>query len=123
MDSNGYLFNIPANERERVKLVGREPARLETMKFYWEGWNTNIPSHLGRHPQPGYSFKGMQQRQGLPHRSQTESTQGRIAKRLTPEHGPANFHLVRLAALLVKQGMRTAKLQTALMQQSMGCGL
>ena len=63
VDGNDYLFNLPADERERANLGGRESERLETMRAAWEAWNTTMP------PIPedamvtlGYSVKDMPQR-------------------------------------------------------------
>jgi arylsulfatase A-like enzyme len=63
VDGNDYLFNIPADERERANLGGREPARLAAMREDWENWNATMP------PIPedatvslGYSYKDMPQR-------------------------------------------------------------
>ena len=43
VDGNDYLFNIPADERERANLGAREPARLESMREAWEAWNSSMP--------------------------------------------------------------------------------
>ncbi|MFZ2986397.1 sulfatase, partial [Ideonella sp.] len=63
VDGNDYLFNIPADERERANLAGREPERLAAMREAWDRWNDNMP------PIPadatvslGYSVKDMPQR-------------------------------------------------------------
>lgn len=63
VDGNDYLFNIPADERERANLAGREPERLAAMRQAWEQWNDRMP------PIPadatvslGYSVKDMPQR-------------------------------------------------------------
>lgn len=63
VDGHDYLFNIPADERERANLAGREPARLTAMRDAWEAWNETMP------PIPtdatvslGYSIKDMPQR-------------------------------------------------------------
>ena len=63
VDGNDYLFNIPADERERANLSAREPARLGAMREAWERWNDSMP------PIPadatvslGYSVKDMPQR-------------------------------------------------------------
>jgi arylsulfatase A-like enzyme len=63
VDGHDYLFNIPADERERANLAGREPARLAAMRDAWESWNATMP------PIPedatvslGYSVKDMPQR-------------------------------------------------------------
>jgi arylsulfatase A-like enzyme len=63
VDGNDYLFNIPADERERANLAGREPERLAAMRNAWIEWNDSMP------PIPadatvslGYSAKDMPQR-------------------------------------------------------------
>jgi arylsulfatase A-like enzyme len=63
VDDNDYLFNIPADERERANLGPREPQRLAALRRQWEDWNATIP------PIPadatvslGYSTKDMPQR-------------------------------------------------------------
>ncbi len=63
VDGHDYLFNIPADERERANRAGREPARLAAMRDTWEAWNETMP------PIPpdatvslGYSVKDMPQR-------------------------------------------------------------
>ena len=63
VDGNDYLFNIPADERERANLGNHQPERLATMRAAWEAWNDTMP------PIPadatvslGYSAKDMPQR-------------------------------------------------------------
>ncbi|MBI2772064.1 MAG: sulfatase-like hydrolase/transferase [Burkholderiales bacterium] len=63
VDGNDYLFNIPADERERANRAPREPQRLEQMRAGWEAWNATMP------PIPddatvslGYSARDMPQR-------------------------------------------------------------
>ncbi len=63
VDGNEYLFDIPADERERANLAAREPARLAAMRAAWAAWNETMP------PIPpdakvslGYSVKDMPQR-------------------------------------------------------------
>ncbi|MGJ7579375.1 sulfatase family protein [Variovorax sp. RHLX14] len=63
VDGNEYLFNIPADERERANLAKREQDRLARMRADWESWNATMP------PIPsdatvsvGYSTKDMPQR-------------------------------------------------------------
>jgi arylsulfatase A-like enzyme len=63
VDGYDYLFNIPADERERANLAPREPQRLAAMRETWEQWNATMP------PIPedatvslGYSAKDMPQR-------------------------------------------------------------
>ncbi|MES2360569.1 MAG: sulfatase-like hydrolase/transferase [Pseudomonadota bacterium] len=63
VDGNEYLFNIPADERERANLAIREPERLIAMRAAWQAWEAGVP------PVPadatvslGYSVKDMPQR-------------------------------------------------------------
>ena len=63
VDGHDYLFNIPADERERANQAGREPARLAAIRAAWEAWEATMP------PIPadatvslGYSVKDMPQR-------------------------------------------------------------
>ena len=63
VDGNDYLFNLPADARERANLAQREPERLAAMRQAWEDWNASMP------PIPddatvslGYSVKDMPQR-------------------------------------------------------------
>jgi arylsulfatase A-like enzyme len=63
VDGNDYLFNLPADERERSNRGGREPERLADLRAAWETWNATMP------PIPddatvslGYSAKDMPQR-------------------------------------------------------------
>ncbi|HKB54500.1 MAG TPA: sulfatase-like hydrolase/transferase [Ramlibacter sp.] len=63
VDDNDYLFNIPADERERANLAARQPQRLAAMRQQWEEWERTMP------PIPpdatvslGYSAKDMPQR-------------------------------------------------------------
>ncbi len=43
VDGNDYLFNIPADERERANLAHREPERLQAMRAAWDAWNASMP--------------------------------------------------------------------------------
>jgi arylsulfatase A-like enzyme len=63
VDGHDYLFNIPADERERANLGPHQPERLQNMRDAWESWNATMP------PIPedatvslGYSAKDMPQR-------------------------------------------------------------
>ena len=63
VDDHEYLFNIPADERERANHAAREPQRLDALREAWERWNATMP------PIPddatvslGYSVKDMPQR-------------------------------------------------------------
>jgi hypothetical protein len=58
-----YLFNIPADERERANLAKKEPERLAAMRANWDAWNATMPAI----PEDatvslGYSVKDMPQR-------------------------------------------------------------
>lgn len=60
VDGNDYLFNIPADERERANLAHQHPQRLAAMRAAWEAWEATMP------PIPpdatvslGYSVKDM----------------------------------------------------------------
>jgi len=44
VDGNDYLFNIPADERERANLALREPQRLAAMRAAWEAWDAGMPA-------------------------------------------------------------------------------
>ncbi|TFZ03924.1 sulfatase family protein [Ramlibacter humi] len=44
VDGHDYLFNLPADERERANHAGRDPARLARMRDDWEAWNTTMPA-------------------------------------------------------------------------------
>lgn len=63
VDGHEYLFNIPADERERANLASREPARLAALREAWQAWEATMP------PIPedasvslGYSAQDMPQR-------------------------------------------------------------
>ena len=63
VDGNEYLFNIPADERERANLAKKESEKLAAMREAWNAWNATMP------PIPddatvslGYSVKDMPQR-------------------------------------------------------------
>ena len=43
VDGNDYLFNIPADERERANLGPFQPDRLAAMREAWEVWNAGMP--------------------------------------------------------------------------------
>jgi arylsulfatase A-like enzyme len=43
VDGHEYLFNIPADERERANLAKREPERLADMREAWATWNASMP--------------------------------------------------------------------------------
>jgi arylsulfatase A-like enzyme len=44
VDGNEYLFNIPADERERANQARREPQRLESLRQAWLHWNSTMPA-------------------------------------------------------------------------------
>lgn len=63
VDGHDYLFNLPADARERANHAARQPDRLQAMRADWEAWNATMP------PIPadatvslGYSAKDMPQR-------------------------------------------------------------
>ncbi len=63
VDGHDYLFDIPADERERANLAARDPQRLARLREDWEAWNASMP------PIPadatislGYGYKDMPQR-------------------------------------------------------------
>ncbi len=63
VDGHEYLFNIPADERERANRAKLEPQRLDAMRAAWHAWEATMP------PIPadatislGYSYKDMPQR-------------------------------------------------------------
>ena len=63
VDDHEYLFNIPADERERANLASRDPARLTQMRAQWEGWAASIPAiPADATVSLGYGAKDMPQR-------------------------------------------------------------
>ena len=63
VDGHDYLFNIPADARERANQGGRQPAQLQALREQWETWNASMPAI----PEDatislGYSVKEMPQR-------------------------------------------------------------
>jgi len=63
VDGHDYLFDIPADERERANRGPREPARLESMRADWEAWNATMPPIPGDATVSlGYGAKDMPQR-------------------------------------------------------------
>ena len=63
VDGVDYLFDIPADERERANQAGRQPERLAALRDAWERWNETMPAI----PEDatislGYSHKDMPQR-------------------------------------------------------------
>jgi arylsulfatase A-like enzyme len=43
VDDHEYLFNIPADERERANHASRESQRLAQMRAQWESWAATMP--------------------------------------------------------------------------------
>jgi arylsulfatase A-like enzyme len=43
VDGHDYLFDIPADERERANHAAREPQRLAAMRADWERWEATMP--------------------------------------------------------------------------------
>ena len=63
VDQHEYLFNIPADERERANHAAREPQRLAQMRDAWLAWDQTvmpIPADAGI--SLGYSYADMPQR-------------------------------------------------------------
>jgi arylsulfatase A-like enzyme len=63
VDGHDYLFDIPADERERANLAERQPQRLAELMQAWQDWNASMPPI----PQDatvslGYGIKDMPQR-------------------------------------------------------------
>lgn len=63
VDGHEYLFNIPADERERANHASREPERLAQMRAQWESWEASIPAiPSDATVSLGYGAKDMPQR-------------------------------------------------------------
>jgi arylsulfatase A-like enzyme len=63
VDEHEYLFNIPADERERANRAKEEPARLDAMRQAWLDWNATMPPiPVDATVSLGYSAKDMPQR-------------------------------------------------------------
>ena len=63
VDGDDYLFNIPADERERANRAPRESQRLQAMRTAWEEWNQTMPPIPGDATVSlGFSTKEMPQR-------------------------------------------------------------
>lgn len=63
VDGHDYLFNIPADERERANLGKKEPERLQRMRQAWEDWNATMPAIPDDATVSlGYSYADMPQR-------------------------------------------------------------
>jgi arylsulfatase A-like enzyme len=63
VDGHEYLFDIPADERERANHAARQPERLAALRQAWDDWHATLP------PIPadatvslGYGVKDMPQR-------------------------------------------------------------
>jgi arylsulfatase A-like enzyme len=44
VDGHEYLFNIPADERERANHASRQPDRLAAMREAWQAWEATMPA-------------------------------------------------------------------------------
>jgi len=44
IDGIEYLFNIPADQRERANLAKTYPERLQQMRAAWDAWNQTMPA-------------------------------------------------------------------------------
>jgi hypothetical protein len=63
VDGNDYLFNLPADARERANLGGRQAAQLQDLRARWEAWNATMPAIPDDAAvNLGYSVKDMPQR-------------------------------------------------------------
>ncbi len=63
VDGHDYLFDIPADERERANRGPLEPQRLAAMRAAWEQWNATMPPIPGDATiSLGFSVKDMPQR-------------------------------------------------------------
>ncbi|MCB2017083.1 MAG: sulfatase-like hydrolase/transferase [Hydrogenophaga sp.] len=63
VDEHEYLFNIPADERERANQATKQPERLNRMRDDWLAWNeTVMPIPADATVSLGYSYKDMPQR-------------------------------------------------------------
>lgn len=63
VDQHEYLFNIPADERERANLAKKEPQRLEQMREDWLRWAASLmPIPADASVSLGYSYADMPQR-------------------------------------------------------------
>ncbi|HEY3046309.1 MAG TPA: sulfatase-like hydrolase/transferase [Polaromonas sp.] len=63
VDGNEYLFNLPADERERANHARLEPERLDAMRAAWLAWQASVPPIAADATVSlGYSVKDMPQR-------------------------------------------------------------
>jgi len=63
VEGHDYLFNIPADARERANLGGRLPGQLQALRENWEAWNASMPAIPDDATiSLGYSVKDMPQR-------------------------------------------------------------
>jgi arylsulfatase A-like enzyme len=63
VDGHEYLFNIPADARERANRAKREPERLAAMREQWLAWDATLPAiPADATVSLGYSVKDMPQR-------------------------------------------------------------
>jgi arylsulfatase A-like enzyme len=44
VDGHDYLFNIPADERERANLAKHQPEKLQALRAAWEAWDATVPA-------------------------------------------------------------------------------
>jgi len=44
VDGHDYLFNIPADARERANLGRHQPEKLDGLRAQWEAWNQTMPA-------------------------------------------------------------------------------
>jgi arylsulfatase A-like enzyme len=44
VDGHEYLFNIPADERERANHAQRNPDRLDALRQAWVDWEATMPA-------------------------------------------------------------------------------
>jgi arylsulfatase A-like enzyme len=43
VDGHEYLFNIPADERERANLARHQPERLAALRGAYQAWEATMP--------------------------------------------------------------------------------
>ncbi len=63
VDEHEYLFDIPADERERANLAERHPQRLAALREAWLRWDATVPAiPEDATVSVGYSYRDMPQR-------------------------------------------------------------
>lgn len=63
VDGHDYLFNIPADARERANLGRHQPEKLDGLRAQWEAWNQTMPAiPADATISLGFSAKDMPQR-------------------------------------------------------------